>query len=609
MNNTELSTKILSLVGGKGNVSGVTHCITRLRIVVKDTSVIKREQVTKLSGVMGDNLVGTQYQIILGPKVADVFKEFQPMVGVVAPTETKEKKKISSIIMDTFTGIFVPIIPAMIGAGLIKGILLFLMFSGLVDTGTDVYRLLSVFSDAIYYFLPILLACSTAEHFKCNKYVAMAIAGILVHPDLITMLAGEEAVKFLGITVTKTSYSSTVIPIILSILFMTYVERFLAKYIPKILRTIAVPLLTILITAPVTLWILGPIGSIISNAIASNFLSFYMNFGPIAGALFSGLFPMMVLLGIHNGFSPVMIQSIATYGVEYLMGLNVAANSAQAGATFAVFLKTKNPEFKQVAGSAAFSAALGITEPALYGVVAKLKRPLFAVMAGGAVGGAIAGFFHVSATGMGTGPIIGIPLFFTDTFLFFVISCVVSAIVSFVATCLIGFEDVPVEDDSEEIPAVENVVFSLAPNAVAAPVSGECKPISECKDEVFSSGTLGSGIIIEPIEGKIYAPCDGEISNFADTFHAIGITAVNGAELLIHVGMDTVGLNGEGFTAHAKTGDTIQAGQLLLEFDMRFIRSKGLPVTTPVVVTNSDEYPNLSIKTGIVKTGDTVITL
>lgn len=608
MNNAELSQKILTLVGGKENVASVTHCITRLRIVVKNTAAIKRDQITKMTGVMGDNLVGTQYQVILGPKVADVFKEFQPLVGVPASAEgPKEKKKITSVIIDTLTGVFVPIIPAMIGAGLIKGILLFLMFANLVDTSTDAYRLLSVFSDAIYYFLPILLACSTAEYFKCNKYIAMAIAGILVHPDLIALLAGENVVKFLGITVTKASYSSSVVPIILSILFMVYVERFLAKYIPKILRTIAVPLLTILITAPVTLWVLGPIGSIISNVIASNFLSFYMSFGPIAGALFSGLFPTLVLLGIHNGFTPVMIQSISTYGVEYLMGLNVTSNSAQAGATLAVFFKTKNPEFKQVAGSCAFSAFLGITEPALYGVTAKLKRPLIAVMAGGAVGGAIAGFFHVTATGMGTGPIIGIPLFFTDTFIYFVISCLVSAVVAFATTFVLGFEDVPTENADSAVP--EAIEVTVASNAVAAPVSGECKPLSECKDDVFGSGTLGDGVIIEPVEGKIYAPCDGEISNLADTLHAIGITAASGAELLIHVGMDTVTLNGEGFRVYVRTGDKVKAGQLLLEFDMDFIRSKGLPLTTPVVVTDSDDRPNMSIRTGMVKAGDTIITL
>lgn len=449
MSNQELAAKILNLVGGKENVSSVTHCITRLRVITKNADIIKGDEIKKLPGVLGVNLVGEQYQVILGGKVTDVYKEFVALAGQTAADKAPAgeapapKKKLVNRIIDTLTGIFVPIIPAMIGAGLIKGILLFLNFGGWVDTASSLYTFMMIFSDAIYYFLPILLACSTAEHFKANKYVAMAIGGILLHPDLIDLLAGEGTVELLGIPVTKTSYASSVVPIVLSIIFMSYVEKFLRKCIPAILRTILVPLLTILITAPVTLWVLGPIGGIVSNAIASNFLSFYLSYGVIAGALFAGLFPLLVLMGIHNGFTPVMVQSIATYGVEYLMGLNVSSNSAQAGATFAVFLKTKNKEFKSLAGSCAFSAIMGITEPALYGVTSKLRRPLIAVCIGGAVGGAIAGFFHVTATGMATGPIIGIPLFFTDTFLYFVVSCVVAFIVSFVLTMLIGFEDVP----------------------------------------------------------------------------------------------------------------------------------------------------------------------
>lgn len=450
MTNKELAAQILDLIGGKENVSSVTHCITRLRVIAKDISIIKGDEIKKLPGVMGVNLVGEQYQVILGGKVTGVYKEFVELVGEAAAQEKAPaadapapKKKPLNRIMDTLTGIFVPLLPAMIGAGLIKGILLFLMFGGWVDTSSSLYRFMMIFSDAIYYFLPILLACSTAEHFKCNKYVAMAIGGILVHPDLINLLAGEETVKLLGIPVTSTSYASSVIPIVLAIIFMSYVEKFLRKVIPSILRTLVVPVLTILITAPITLWVLGPIGGIISNAIASHFLAFYLNYGVLAGALFSAFLPLMVLVGIHNGFTPIMIQSLATYGVDYLMGLNVTANSAQAGATFAVFLKTKNKDFKATAGSCAFSAILGITEPALYGVTSKLRRPLVAVSIGGAVGGAIAGFFHVTATGMGTGPIIGIPLFLTETFPYFVISCAVSFVVAFAATMVIGFEDVP----------------------------------------------------------------------------------------------------------------------------------------------------------------------
>lgn len=628
MDNRELSEKILDLVGGKENVSGVTHCITRLRIVVRDVDAIDDAAVTKLPGVMGSNLVGAQYQVILGPKVADAFKEFQPLVGGegaadAVSDEKTEKKSLVSVVIDTLTGIFVPIIPAMIGAGLIKGILLALMFAGVVDTTTYEYRLLSVFTDAIYYFLPILLACSTAEHFKCNKYVAMAIAGILVHPDLMAMMTGNDPVSFLGIPVFKATYSSSVVPIVLSILFMSYVERFLAKHVPSILRTIGVPVLTILIVAPVTLWVLGPIGSIVSNAIATNFVAFYLNFGVIAGALFGGLFPLMVLLGIHNGFSPIMVQNLATYGVEYLMGLNVASNSAQSGASFAFFFKTKNPEFKEMAGSAAFSALLGVTEPALYGVTAKLKRPLVAVCLGGAVGGAIAGLFHVTATGMGTGPIVGIPLFFTDTFVYFVVSCVVAFVVGFVACWIIGFEDVPAEGAPEQLDAVapvsaptgerdaEPVILpvSVAVGTLGAPVAGEVRPLSECADLAFASGTMGEGVVIEPAGNKVYAPCDATVTALFPTLHAVGLTTDDGVEILIHVGMDTVELNGEGFTAYVAQGDRVRAGQLLLEFDADLIRSKGYSLATPFIVANASDYPGLTVATGAVEPGQRIISL
>ena len=412
MTNKELAVKILELVGGKENITAVTHCITRLRMTIKDSGVIQEEEIKKLPGVMGVNMVENQYQVILGPKVADVFFEFEPLVGgAKGNDEPAEKKGIGAMVLDTFTGIFTPILPAIIGAGLLKGVLLFLMFLGAVSADSDLYQVLTIFSDAAYYFLPFLLASSTATHFKCNRYIAMVIAGILLHPNLVTMLSDGSVHRIFGIPITSASYGSSVLPIVLSIVLMSYVEKFFAQVVPNILRTVLVPLLTIIVMGIVTILVIGPAGTIVSNVLASNFLNFYVNYGVIAGAIFAGCFPLMVLLGIHNGFTPVMVQSIATYGVEYLMGLNVSSNSAQAGATFAVFLKTKNKDFKSMAGTAALNAILGITEPALYGVTTKLKRPLIGVCIGGAVGGAIAGFFHVTATGMATGPIIGIPLF------------------------------------------------------------------------------------------------------------------------------------------------------------------------------------------------------
>lgn len=599
MNNKQLAEKILEYVGGKQNVTGVTHCITRLRIIVNDISIIKQDEIKKLD-IMGVNLVGTQFQVILGPKVADVFKEFEPLIGVNKGGQaTKEKKGIVSTVIDTFTGIFTPILPAIIGAGLLKGILLFCMFFGIIATDSDMFKLLMIFSDAAYYFLPMLLAVSTATHFKCNKYVAMAVAGVMLHPDLIALLGGDAAVHFLGVLVTKASYSSSVLPIILTIYLMSYIERFFAKVVPEILRTIFVPLLTVFVTGFIALVAVGPLGSVVSNVLARNFLTFYMNYGVIAGAIFAGLFPAMVLLGIHNGFTPVMVQSLSTYGVEYLMGLNVASNSAQSGATLAVSLKTKNKDFKSLAGTAALNAIIGITEPALYGITSKLKRPLIAVMIGGAVGGGIAGYFHVTATGMGTGPLAGLPLFLTGTFVYYVISCVISFIIAFALTFLIGFEDVSDNEyaDNDNQIVIRNdasITDKSAEEEIAAPIQGKVIDIEQVQDAVFSRKTLGDGMAIVPSEGKVYAPFDGTVSATVESRHAIGLSSVNGCNVLIHVGLNTVELNGEGFTYHVSMGNQVKKGDLLMEFDIKRLTGKGYTLTTPVIVNNAYDYSILN---------------
>lgn len=609
MNNKELAEKILELIGGAANVDAVTHCVTRLRITIKDKTLPKNKEISSLKGVMGINLVGNQYQVIIGPKVADIYKEFEPLVDKATSQNSKKKKKIGSIIIDTFTGIFTPILPAIIGAGLLKGILIFLMFFELASTDSDLYRLLSVFSDAVYYFLPMLLAVSTATHFKCNKYVALAIAGVLVHPDLVSMMAGEEAIHLFGITVTKASYGSSVLPIILSIWLMSYIERFLAKAVPQILRTILVPLLTILIVAPITLIVIGPIGTIISNGLATNFLAFYQNYGMIAGAIFSGFLPLMILLGIHNGFTPVMVQSLSSFGVDYLMGLNVASNSAQAGATLAVFTKTKNKNFKSLAGTAAFNAIIGITEPALYGITTKLKKPLIAVMIGGSIGGGIAGFFGVTATGMGTGPIAGIPLFLTDTFIYFAISCIVSFIVAFILTLVIGFEDVP-SDEYEDENQINFKESKSKDTEIKSPLEGKIIDLENVNDNVFSAKMMGDGIAVLPTSGKVYAPFDGKVVMTFPSGHAVGLVNEDGCEVLIHVGLNTVQLNGEGFTYHINQNDAIKQGDLLMEFDKDMIQEKGYDITTPIIITNTDSYNDIQKTTKQnIKNGQTLIIL
>lgn len=612
MTNKELAVKILELVGGKDNITAVTHCITRLRMTIKDSGIIKEDEIKKLPGVMGVNQVESQYQVILGPKVADVFFEFEPLVGGAKGSDASaEKKSVGALVIDTFTGIFTPILPAIIGAGLLKGVLLFLMFSNVVSAESDLYRVLSIFSDAAYYFLPFLLAASTATHFKCNRYIAMVIAGILVHPDLVTMLSDGTVHRIFGIPITSASYGSSVLPIILSIVLMSYVEKFFAKVVPNILRTILVPLLTIIVMGIVTILLIGPAGTIISNALASNFLNFYVNYGVIAGALFAGFIPLMVMLGIHNGFTPVMVQSLATYGVEYLMGLNVASNSAQAGATFAVFLKTKNKDFKSMAGTAALNAILGITEPALYGVTMKLKRPLVGVCIGGAIGGAIAGFFHVTATGIATGPIIGIPLFITDTFIYFVISCAVAFVIAFAFVMITGFEDVKEEEYEEEMgDLAAAAAVTAGETEISSPMTGTVVKMEDVKDNVFASKMMGDGIAVLPSEGKVFAPFDGEINVTFPTGHAVGIHGKDGCDVLIHVGIDTVKLEGKGFRYHIQNGDKVKKGDLLLEFDIPLIKEAGYDVTTPVIIVNTDSYKEI-IKTeaGTVQNGDDLLTV
>lgn len=613
MNDKQLAEKILLFSGGEQNIKGVTHCVTRLRLSVHDTNKIKNIEIQSLPGVIGVNQVGNQFQVILGPKVVDVYNEFNGMVNISTDSQTGDQHEgLVSKFLDTLSGIFTPILPAIIGAGLLKGIMIFLMFYGLVSTESDLFKFLNIFSDSAFYFIPILLAVSTATRFNCNKYVAIAIAGILVHPGLVSMMSESDSLRFLGIPITNASYGSSVLPIVLGVWLMSYVERGLTKVIPKILRTIFVPLFTLIIVAPVILAVLGPVGTIVGNAIGQGFIDFYLNFGILAGAVLGAVYPFLVIMGMHVGFTPVMVQSLSKFGVDYMMALFVASNSAQAGATFAVYRKTKNKDFKALAGTAALNAVIGITEPALFGVTTKLKKPLIAVSIGGAIGGAIAGAFHVQASGMGTGPIAGIPLFLGPTFLYFVISSIVAFVVAFALTLVIGFEDIPEESTSLSRADIDEKVVTtiIADQNIISPLSGKTVRLEDVQDAVFAEKMMGDGLAILPVEGKVVAPFDGVVEVAFETKHAIGLKSYDGCELLIHVGLDTVELNGKGFTSHVKKGDSVSAGDLLLEFDLESIQKAGYDTTTPIVVTNSALYESILQTEGKkVRVGDPILAL
>ncbi|MEO1771794.1 beta-glucoside-specific PTS transporter subunit IIABC [Candidatus Enterococcus ferrettii] len=613
MNDKQLAEKILELSGGNSNITGVTHCMTRLRLSVKDNDIVRVSELEKLPSVLGVNQVGSnQLQIILGGKVKSVHEAFVPLVELDNRnhSETGQKVNLFNRFLETISGIFSPVLPVIIGAGLVKGILFALMFAGLVQADTQLFSFLNIFSDAGFYFLPIFLAYSAGIKFKCNPYLAAMLAAIMLHPDLVAMMNESSSLSFLGIPIVSMSYGSSVIPIIFGVLFMSYVERFVTKLLPAILRTVFVPLLTILITAPIVLATIGPFGKVLGDAIGSGIIWLYLSpFRVLAGALVGGFMPFLVMTGMHNGFGPIALQTISKYGVDYILALQVASNSAQAGSAWAVFFRTKNKEFKQLVQAAAFSATLGITEPALFGVHLKLKKTLGPVVIGGAVGGAIAAYFKVTALGVATGPIIGLPLFIGKTFVWYVVSFVIAFIVAFILTNLLGFEDVPVEELAAPIQTNEEIDISLD-QEIFSPLSGEIVPLENVKDNVFSQKMMGDGVAILPSEGKVVAPFSGIVEAVFETKHAIGLKSYDGCELLIHVGLDTVELEGIGYTMHVRKGDTIFKGELLLEFDKAAIQQSGYDLITPIIVTNSAMYELIeTVENKQVKASDSLMKL
>ncbi|WP_312498459.1 beta-glucoside-specific PTS transporter subunit IIABC [Enterococcus sp.] len=598
MNDKLLAEKILELSGGNFNINGVTHCMTRLRLSVKDNGIVQVSELEKLPNVLGVNKVGSnQLQIILGGKVKSVHEAFVPLVeaqvGSKNGSEPQQKANLFNRFLETISGIFSPVLPVIIGAGLVKGILFTLMFAEIVQPDSQLFSFLNIFSDAGFYFLPIFLAYSAGIKFKCNPYLAAMLAAIMLHPDLISMMNESSSLSFLGIPIVSMSYGSSVIPIIFGVLFMSYIERYVTKFLPGILRTVFVPLLTILITAPIVLATIGPVGKILGDAIGNGIIWLYLSpLRVIAGALVGGFMPFLVMTGMHNGLGPIGLQTISKYGVDYILALQVASNSAQAGSAWAVFFRTKNKEFKQLVQAAAFSATLGITEPALFGVHLKLKKTLGPVVVGGAIGGAIAAYFKVTSLGMATGPIIGIPLFIGETFVWYTVSFMTAFIIAFILTNIIGFEDFPVEEVAAPIQTSEMVDVSLD-QEVFSPLSGEVVVLENVNDNVFSQRMMGDGVAIKPNTGKVVAPFDGIVEVAFETKHAIGLKSYDGCELLIHVGLDTVELEGAGFTMHVKKGDAVSTGDLMLEFDMSAIQKAGYDTITPIIVTNTAMYENI----------------
>lgn len=621
MDYKKLGYDLLPLVGGVDNISKLTHCATRLRFEFNDRSKVDVSAIENTPGVISVVDKGGQFQVVVGNDVPITYRVLINEMGGTAgktssntPEETKEKGNIINRIISVISTTFTPVIPALIGGGMIKAVLSILVLCGL-DDSSSTYAILNLISDAAFFFMPVLLAYGAAIKFECNPVLAMTLACALLHPTWTGMVSAGEAVDFFHIPVRLVDYSYSVIPIILSVWIMSYVEKFAEKYTPSIIKFFLKPLIILFVSVPIALVIVGPLGSFLNSVIESAANVINARASWLLPMLMGAFQPFLVLTGTAWAMTPIATVQIASLGYEIVNGPGMlASNIAQGGATLAVAVKTKNKQLKQLASSSGFTAVMGITEPCLYGVILRLKKPLIASMIGGGIGGIYAGITGLVRYAFVSPGLAALPAFIGANpmnIVHAVITCIISFAAAFAATLILGFDDPEnPEDGKTETSDSVKPTSSAGPKTIVSPANGESVPLSEVSDAVFSQKVLGDGAAIIPEDGKIYAPVDGAVATVFETKHAIGLTSEDGLELLIHIGIDTVNLQGKYFTAHVESGQKVKKGDLLISFDQKAIQKEGYDIVTPVLVTNASDFENIQVNTiGTLKAGDNLFTV
>ncbi len=623
MDYKKLAEEILQNVGGAGNVSGLTHCATRLRFNLKDEAIAKTDVLKKTKGVMGVVSSGGQYQIIIGSDVGNVYKEVQALGNFDGGTKTKGKdnRSIGAKLIDTLSGIFTPILPAITAAGMLKAILALIVAFKWVDNSSTTYQVLNFMGDAAFYFLPILLANSAAKKFNCNAYMAMMLGGILIHPNFVNLVnAAKEAgtaITVFGLPIYKATYSSSVIPIILTVWLMSYIEPIADRVSPKAVKFFTKPLITAIVTGIPALCVLGPIGYVVGNAIAAGLTAIDNYCGWLVPGIIGLVSPLLVMTGTHYGLVPVGINNRMTLGYDSFVNPGMlASNVAQGGAALAVALRTKKEDVKAMASSAGITAVCGITEPALYGVTLKYRSAMYATMAAGGLGGVFLGFMKARTYAGGSPGFLVLPGYIggdsLNNFYFGVAGAVLSVVLGFIFSFIL-FKETEEEED-EAAPAADSEAKTGAAAggqgnaAVKSPVNGRAVSLKEVSDPTFAEEILGKGVAIIPADGHVVSPINGTVVTIFDTLHAIGLKADDGTEVLIHIGLDTVKLGGKHFTARAKSGDRVSVGTPLVDVDIAKVKEEGYDVITPVIISNTFEYGDvLGLTDQDVKAGDSII--
>ncbi|MCU1405578.1 MAG: beta-glucoside transporter subunit [Glaciihabitans sp.] len=618
---------IIDGVGGAGNISQLQHCSTRLRFALADDSKADEAALKAIPGVIGV-VKGPQTQVIVGSKVGEMYTAVEKLRGGGSgPSVSQQRKPLTwkragSTVMDFVVSVFTPIIPAIAGAGIFKSLLVLASAAGWLDAASNEFKLLSAIPDAVFGFLPLLVAYTTAKKLNVNRPLALGLVGILVFPAFTALVATEGGLSVFGLAVPVVNYNAQVFPAILAVLVLSFVERFFNRVTWSPIRTFFVPLMCLIIVAPLTIFLLGPLGYYLGTLLTGAMIGLYNSLGWVAVMLMAGVLPFVISVGMHKAFIPPTIATVAATGKDpFYLVASLAHNLSEAGSSLAVAVRTKNATLRATALSGGISALFGITEPALYGVTLQNRRALVAVIAGSMSAGAYIGLTHVSAFAVVSPGLASISMFIEAgnpaNLLNAVIGLVIAVVVSFTISAVLWRDSdsgtlraLGVNDEaSAPAAASASATAGFTAAVVACPLAGEVVALSEVPDAVFSSGILGEGVAIRPTDGVVCSPVDGVVTALLDSKHAVGITTDDGVEILIHVGIDTVQLDGAPFVSHVTVGDRVTVGQILVEADLAAISAAGYDTITPVLVVNSADYTVTVNATGTVKTGDTLVSI
>lgn len=609
MDYSKLALQILNQVGGERNVISLIHCATRLRFKLKSADGVDKEAITKLAGVIQVVESGGQFQVVIGNEVNDVYREIIKIAKLeeasVAAGDRSDGNLFNKAI-DIISGIFTPLLGAMAGVGILKGLLTVAIGMGWMNPQSGTYLLLFAAADSMFYFLPLLLAFTAARKFDTDPYVAVIVAGTLLYPGIIEALKKGDPLTFMGIPVILTNYATSVIPIVIAVYVMSLLEGLIKKGLHSSVRRFLSPLLLLVIVVPLTFIVFGPFGTYVSKWIGIGY-SWVYDGSPILAGMFMGAFwQVFVIFGLHWGLVPIAINNLTQYGADTFIALVTPAIFAQAGAALGVMLKTKKMDIKAIAGPATLSGIIGITEPAIYGVTLRYKKPFIIGCIAGALGGGAVGFSGASSPAFAIPGLMTLPIFFGKGFGMFLAAVVGAFVLAALVTYLFGYKD----EGQEEGDGPEVETEDLAEDCIiVSPLTGEVVPLEKVEDSVFSSGAMGKGIAIMPSEGKLVSPVRGTVAAVFSTKHAIGITAAAGAEILLHIGMDTVQLAGKYFEVRVKEGQQVEPGQILATFDIDGITKAGYSPVTPIIITNSQDYLDvIGTKEREVKAGDYLLT-